>query len=364
MSPWHRALSRSARRDVREALRKHRQRQTKSAELWTPQPQTARTRKTRKIKVHTGGGGDDAPKEGPKEAPKEGPKEAPKDPERERKALEAATNSVKANTAKAMKRARENLGAEKMLDPNVQQAIAERAASKGVDDGRGNPMRPLGAVQSAIRTGAKNAFQKLTEDGTMGAKALCSMRKAYTWLIFTVIVCMAWMRAMLVLNAGLRVHMEALKPKLDESSGSKEYVLLENRASRFVVFSVLFLTIMSTCLFVAILLVLCYSTLQIVDMLADNMPQQLWFVGDVIKWFTGVKTFFGAFEPEHFAVHGVVLTGTVVLAFFFAFMYLQEADLRHANRLRDKLMRATIALPFSAVLIYGLYFVLLVADCF
>lgn len=232
----------------------------------------------------------------------------------------------------------------------------------------------LGPGASMLRDGAKGVFKMLTKEGSLGGKVMCSVRTCYTWGVFMGIISMAWVRAMLVLNATLRIHMEALGPYRDtkaqsskiskSSAAAAKYVLFKRRASRFVIFAILFTTVMACFLFVAILLVLFYSILQLVDMLADNMPLQLFFVTDVIHWFTGVRTFFGAFRPEHFVVHGIVLTAILGLAFFFAFAYLQEEDMKHANILRDKLMRATVVLPSVAIMLYAIYICLLVMDCF
>jgi hypothetical protein len=205
---------------------------------------------------------------------------------------------------------------------------------------------------------AKDKLQNML--GSSGGVLICNARIIYTWFVFGCIFVVSWLRAMDVLNSSLRMHLLALEPAKDEKG-----ILLKRRASRFIIFAMLFLMVTATCLFVGITAIMIYTLAQFVEMFAEHVPKQLWFMAVVFRAVGGTSIVLGGFDPMHLATHGVVLTALLALCWFYAFVYLREDDLVHANLLRDKLMRAVVCMPLlvcTLYILYGLY--LIVNDCF
>lgn len=247
----------------------------------------------------------------------------------------------------------------KVTEQEIKAAAEEKAALMPADDGMGNPLKPKGEGEPPMRQAAKRLFQQLS--GGYGEIIVCNAKTLYTWFVFFAIFAVAWVRAIPVVNQAFRMHMVALQPRFDAGNN----VVLQRRASRFVVFAILFLMITAACLYLGITLLVAYTLLMLIEMLADNMPNQLWVVSDFMRALFGCKTFFGAFQPRHFKIHGIVLAALIAMCWFYAFVYLREPDLVHGNLLRDKVLRCVVGMPFVAMLIYGLYAArLIIKECF
>jgi hypothetical protein len=195
--------------------------------------------------------------------------------------------------------------------------------------------------------------------GEYGDIVMCNIKHIYIWGVFIVLFSMAWVRALLVVNRAFRVHIVALGPYLDTASMSNrktgQVVLLERRASRFVLFAILFLAIMSLLLFLVVTILFLWAVMQIAEMFADEMPSAIWFLADMIRAFCGTDTFFGAMQVSHIKIHGIVFGTMILVCWLYSYVYFREGDLVNATFLRDKFMRCLGTLPLIAIVLYGFH---------
>jgi hypothetical protein len=212
-------------------------------------------------------------------------------------------------------------------------------------------------------------IQNMTESlfGQYGEVAICNIKTVYTWAVFLALFLVAWMRGLLVLNKAFRLHIMALEPAIDPSSNAKtgRMVSLGRRASRFVLFAILFLTVMSLLLFFGVTVMFVWGVLQLIELLAESMPDAVWFFAEVLRGVFGSDTFFGALNPRHFKVHCIVLMSMITTCFLYAYVYFREADLMSATYLRDKFIRCVAILPLIAIVLYVVYMLyLIIITCF
>lgn len=197
--------------------------------------------------------------------------------------------------------------------------------------------------------------------GDTAGTVKCGSQLMYAFLVHGLMFVFGWARSLPIANHVFRMHVIALEPSLQADKS----VALARRASRFVVFAMLVLTLSSACLFFALQAVMLYAVSAFMEMLANSMPDMMWILADVIKFVFSSATLFGALDPRHLRAHGVVLACMVIVCWVHAFVYLGEEDLLHGNLLRDRLLRAIIAVPMLVLCLYAIYAVQrFVVECF
>jgi hypothetical protein len=216
-----------------------------------------------------------------------------------------------------------------------------------------------------VKKWARKQFESVF--GHYGDIVMCNIKTVYIWVIFIALFLVAWVRGLLVLNKAFRMHILQLEPYIDPASNSNtgEMVVLRRRASRFVLFAMLFLTIMAFLLFLGVTVLFVWAALQLIQLLADSMPDAIWIFAEVLRVVFGADTFFGAFSTRHFKAHGIVLCSMIMAAFLYAYVFFRESDLLNATFLRDKFLRCIALLPVIAISLYTIYVMyLVIIECF
>lgn len=213
------------------------------------------------------------------------------------------------------------------------------------------PAQPRGVLQAKSRGLAGKMF------GDYGRVLICNISHMYTWGVFIGILMLAWARCSKVLNTTFRSHIMALEPSIDPDSNAKtgKVVVLKRRASRFVLFSIMFLMLMTMLLFLSITLLMIWGVVQLIELFADEMPEAIAILADLLHALFGPMTFFGALDTAHIKVHGIVLLCLVIVCWLYAYIYFREADLTNATFLRDKMIRCVAIMPVLMIFIYLVY---------
>jgi hypothetical protein len=211
-------------------------------------------------------------------------------------------------------------------------------------------------------------FMESMATGVFGGSApiaLCTISALYRFAAFFALLMLSWCRSMLVLQRVYASHIVSRKPQRASTAPLDRNVILEKPASRFVLFCVMVLTIASTCLYLGVLAIVTFCILQLIEIVCDTTPLSLWWLEDIMRAIFGVRNILGVLHLRYLKVHGVFLIGALAASWFYAFVYIKDSDLKHANIVRDKFMRCVFIVPILAVVVYCSYMLIhIVRDCF